>query len=152
MKLIQTSRGVKQSLYFSSVSICKRDFSLQITTPPKPANTALRQLPPLKPKDSPNQIKVHAPIMSNNVVGNKVTKAVLVSSTIKKKKTDVVDLTGDDEKGPVANATSNKVVAPVTTGTRIMLMPYVSSNLKPPMVLKLNTGIYARSAKFVRNY
>lgn len=62
------------------------------------------------------------------------------------KKAVVVDLTGDDEKTPTAK-TINKIVTPVTTGTRIMLMPYVTTNMKSPMVLKLNAGITNKIVK-----
>lgn len=74
---------------------------------------------------------------SNNNNSSKVTNSV-------NKRADVVDLTGDDERTSNATTTSktlNKIVSPVTAGTRIMLMPFVTTNMKSPMVLKLNAGI-----------
>lgn len=91
-------------------------------------------MPPLKPKEAPKSV------LAKTLLGTTtpVNKTINNNTNNASNKSDVVDLTGDDEKSPAK--TVNKVVTPVTTGTRIMFMPYVTTNMKSPMVLKLNTG------------
>lgn len=119
------------------------------------APTVNRQLPPLKPRDIPQHatttiVKAATPLVvktaPNNNTNNKTTinnNTNNNNNNINNKKADVVDLTGDDEKAP--SKTVNKLVSPVTTGTRIMLMPYVTTNMKSPMLLKLNAGTICKT-------
>lgn len=60
------------------------------------------------------------------------------------KKGDDEYITGDDESTSDTTTTTKRLcksVAAVTTGTRIMLMFDVRTNMKLPMVLKLNASI-----------